>query len=199
MAKNLITFPKGKGSHLALKRPDTKFHDLGVYKADFILDEETAKPYIAKLQAIAKKHTGKEYPVVTTADSKAMKSANPLFIYEADADGNKTGNVIFKARVKNSLSKKTSEVWDRRPALIDALKRPVEVNPWGGSTIRVQCEVVEGLKPEKYVKLVPVVVQVIELVEGSGGDTSAFDEEDGFAGEEAVPTEKADASDDGDY
>lgn len=174
-----ITFAPGVAVYPALSRPDTKFDELGQYKADFKLSEADAAPFIDKLQTIIKSHTGKPYP----------KKKNPLWYYEIDNEtGDETGFVVFKPRVKNKLRKNDGKLWDRRPLLIDAKKQPlgVEVNPWGGSVIRVQAEVYCYMQPKLGVSLQPLVVQVIDLVSGgSREDLSDFEEEDGFVAPEA--------------
>lgn len=169
-----ITFPKAEAVYPALGRPDTKFDELGQYKADFRLPEAEAEPVIAKLQKIVKEHTGKAYP----------KKKNSMWYYEVDPEtGDETGSVVFKVRVKNKLRKSDGKLWDRRPLLIDAKKNdlPTDTNPWGGTIYRVQAEVYCYHQPQKGVTLQPLVVQIIDLVTGgSKADTSAFDEEEGF-------------------
>lgn len=185
MAKGtLITFPSGIAVYPALNRPDTKFDELGAYKADFKIPLAKAQKFIDQLSAVWKNHTGK--PV--------KKSENPMFYMELDDDGEETGNVVFKVRVKNRLNKQ-GKLWDRRPLMIDAKKNdfPVDVAVWGGTTYRVQAEVYEWTAgTKKGVSLQPTMVQIIDLVTGGGkGDSSAFDEEEGFEAEE---TSNADAS-----
>ena len=168
-----ITLPKGIAVYPALSRPDTRFDELGAYKADVRIPADQAAPYMEKLAAIWKEHTGK----------KLNMADNMMFVVEEDDEGNETGNVIFKARVKNKMTK-AGKLWDRRPMVMDAKKAKLntDVNVWGGSTIRVQVEPyawIAGTK--KGVSLQPIIVQVIELVSGSGaGDLGDFDEEDGY-------------------
>lgn len=199
---NLITFPPGIAVYPAVNRPDTKFDELGNYKADVKLPMEKAKKFIDQLSNVWKSHTGKPL----------KKSDNPLFYMEVDDDGEETGNVVFKCRVKNKTTK-AGKLWDRRPMLIDAKKNdfPVDTAVWGGTTYRVQVEVYEWIAgTKKGVSLQPVVVQIIDLVTGGGkADTSAFDEEDGFeADEDETKGDTSgfddedggdDASDDADY
>lgn len=184
MKNPTITFPKGIAVYPALYRPDTKFDELGQYKADFKLSAEDAAPYIDKIQEYAKSHLGK----------RLAAGGNPVFEPVVDAEtGEPTGEVLFKVRVKNKKRRSDGKLWDRRPLLIDAKRNdlPSDVNPWGGSVIRVQAEVNMGDKPKKFINLQPVMVQIIELVTGgSRGDASAFDDEDGF---------EADVSDTSDF
>ncbi|MBT1154447.1 hypothetical protein J1C56_02460 [Aminobacter anthyllidis] len=187
----LITLPKGEAVYPALSRPDTKFNDLGTYKANVRLKVDEALPTIKKIQTIAKAHLGKAMPA---KDNKVWK-------YETDEDGNETGFVVFTIKVNNKLSKKTGKVWDRRPLVIDGKKKeiPADVNVWGGSVIRVQVEVYPYNLPNKGINLQPTIVQVIELVTGGGkGDTSAFDEEDGYEGEEGSDADTSGFDSEGD-
>jgi hypothetical protein len=192
MADNIkITFPRdGILVYPALYRPDTKFDALGQYKADVKLSREAAKPFMEKIQARAKAHTG-----------KALKaSENSVWKAEVNDDGEETGNVIFSIRVKNKVGKKDGKTWDRRPLLIDAKKTPIDVNPWGGTVARVQAEIYEWeFGGKKGVSLQPLVVQIIELVTGSGSEPQLddFDEEDGYAGESKPDTSDFDDEGDG--
>lgn len=189
MADSLkITFPKAPMVYPALYRPDTKFDALGQYKADIKLSREAAKPYMEKIQARAKAHTGKVLKA----------SENSIWKAEVDDEGNETGNVIFSIRVKNRVGKKDGKTWDRRPLLIDAKKNPVDVNPWGGTIARVQAEVYEWeFGGKKGVSLQPVVVQIIELITGQGSEPQLddFDEEDGYANDGADTSDFDDESD----
>lgn len=170
-----ITLPKGTLVYPALQRPDTKYNDLGDYKADVRMSKEAAEPVIKKLQERAKAHIGKPF--------KVGAKGTPWKI-DTDDEGNPTGDVVFTIRAKNK-QKKDGSLWDRRPALIGADKMPVDVNPWGGTIARVQFETYEWFgKDGKGIALQPVVVQIIDLVTGEGreADLSDFDEEDGFTG-----------------
>lgn len=179
----------GVGHYLALNRPDTKFDELGQYKADIVLSAEAAEPYIKKLNVRAKAHLGKPL----------AKSGNSVFAPVLDDEGEPTGDILFKMRVKNRLNKE-GKLWDRRPMAIDAKKSPMDADVliYGGSVMKVKVEVYEwAFGGKKGISLQPQVVQVIELKTGGGSvDTSDFDEEDGYEAEAGVDTSDFDASDD---
>ena len=170
--------PKGIAVYPRLNQPDTKFDELGAYKADIAVPSEEAKPLIAKLQAIHKAHTGKAAPV----------AANPMFMNEVDKEtGEDTGRVIFKLRVKNRMTKR-GDVWDRQPKVFDAKGNMLSDIPniGGGSVLKVFFEIYEWKTPDGKpgVSLQPIKVQLLELQEFSGGDTdNPFDEEEGFTAE----------------
>ncbi|WP_349434221.1 hypothetical protein [Pararhizobium sp. A13] len=179
-----MTSARGVAVYPALNRPDTKFDELGQYKADVKLSAEDAAPLISKIQAVAKEHMGKVMP----------KAKNSCFEAVLNDEGEETGEVLFKIRVKNKLRKSDGKLWDRRPLIIDAKKNdlPVAVAIWGGTTMRVQFEVYPwNTGAKKGLSLQPIMVQVIDLVTGGGrGDANAFDEEDGYEAEEEAPADK---------
>lgn len=176
MSKQTITSPIGVAVYPRLTKPDTKFVEEGIYKADIRVPSKEAEPFMKMLTEAYKAHTGKA----------PNKMDNPLWVVEQDDEGNATGTVLFKMRVKNRTTKR-GDLWDRKPKLFDAQLNPLNgVEPWGGTEMRVSCEVyawTAGAK--KGVSLQPQAVQIIKLVEGSGGDASGFgfDATEGFVGE----------------
>jgi len=166
--------PKGIAVYPRLNMPDTKFDELGAYKADIAVPFEEAIPLMDKLQAIWKAHTGKP----------ANAISNTMWAKETDKEtGEETGRVVFKMRVKNRLTKK-GQVWDRQPKVFDAAgNRVMDIpNIGGGSTLKVFFEVYEWNAGGKMgVSLQPMKVQLLDLQEFVGGDdASPFDAEEGF-------------------
>lgn len=152
----------------ALKRPDTKFDNNGIYKADVRIPTSEAEPLMEKLAGIYKNHMGKAID----------PNDNPLYIVDKE-DGKPTGTITFKLRVKNVM-RKDGELWDRRPQLFDSELKPCDVDPKGGSVFKVSFDVWEYEKPKNGVKLQPVAVQILELQERATQDPSAY----GFEAEE---------------
>lgn len=194
MAEKRLSTPVGTAVYPRLKTPDTKFDELGQYKADVSIPLAEAQPLMDELQADHKRHTGKP----------AKKSENTMWIMEVDDSGEETGNVIFKIRVKNRMTKK-GELWDRRPKLFDAALKPIDVNPWGGSKMVVSFDVYEwNAGDKKGISLQPVGVQIIDLVSGSGPDASSmgFSAREGYASPEHEGSEgmsdQSEGADDGD-
>ena len=183
MANNeQISIGPGKAVYPRLSQPDTKFDELGRYKADVAMSKFEAKQIMEILSEHFKAHTGKA----------PKKADNTMFYFETDINGDETGNVVFKCRVKNKLRKRDGKLWDRKPKLFDAALKPVDVNPFGGSTYVVSAEVYAweaGAK--KGVSLQPVGVQIIELVSGSGPSASSM----GFKAQEGYMADP----DEGDY
>lgn len=175
MADTRLSTPVGTLVFPALKYADTKFDELGQYKGDLSVPLAEAEPLMKQLSGIFKAHTGKA----------PKKNDNVMWYFQTDDEGEETGNVIFKIRVKNRISKKTGEKWDRRPKLFSADLKPIDVNPWGGSRAIVSFDVYEwDAGGKKGVSLQIVAVQIIELIEGGSGGPSAssfgFDKKDGY-------------------
>ena len=207
--KDPISIGPGKAVYPRLAQPDTKFDELGQYKADVSVPKFEAKQTMEILSEHFKEHTGKT----------PKKADNTMWYFETNEDGDETGNVVFKCRVKNKLRKRDGKLWDRKPKMFDAALKPVDVNPFGGSTYVVSAEVYAweaGAK--KGVSLQPVGVQIIELVSGSGPSASSMgfkaqegymadpDEGDDADGENDTrdtgnnpPDDTDDGGDDGDY
>ena len=183
MANNeQISIGPGKAVYPRLAKPDTKFDELGRYKADVAMSKFEATALLEILSKHFKAHTGKA----------PKKDSNTMWYFETNEDGDETGNVVFKCRVKNKLRKRDGQLWDRKPKLFDAALKPVDVNPFGGSTYIVSAEVYAweaGAK--KGISLQPLGVQIIELVSGSGQSASSM----GFKAQEGYMADP----DEGDY
>jgi len=183
MADKRLTTPPGFAVYPRLKTPDTKFDELGQYKADIAITLAEAEELMDNLQAAYKAHTGKP----------AKKADNTMWYMETDDSGEETGRVIFKIRVKNRLNKK-GELWDRRPKLFDAGLKPIDVNPYGGTKYAVSFDVYEWTAGDKKgISLQPAGVQILELVSGSGDvNPSAM----GFAAQEGYSAPEYEGVDD---
>ncbi len=175
MAQNtsprLVT-PLGEAVYPALKEGDKKYNDLGTYRASVRVSEKSAKGLIKSLATMYKDHVGENIDLVK----------NHLWKQEIDEDGNPTGNVIFKIEAKNIL-RKDGKVWDRRPKIFDTSTPPkmVDLDPYGGTKMKVAFTVYAYNSPMKGLKLQPVAVQVFELVERGENAPDDF----GFTGEES--------------
>ncbi len=157
--------PKGIAVYPRLARPDTKFHDLGIYKADLLVDMTEAKPLLVKLGDMFKAHTGKA----------VNKFDNSMFTVEMDDDGEQTGKVLFKLRVKNRIGR-DGEVWDRKPQMFDAMTTPCPTaKPFGGSQMIVNFEAFAWENGgKKGISLQPIAIQILKLVEGEQQSSSSF-------------------------
>lgn len=164
-----INLPKGVARFPSLARPDTKFNELGIYKANVAVPLEEAEATMKKLQAIAKEELGKALP----------KSDNMLWKMEIDDNGDETGMVMFKATVKN-IRKKDGEIWDRKPVQYDTELNRVNEIIYGGSELIVACDVrVWEYSGKKGLTLQPTAVQIHKLVSPSSVDENPFEKAEG--------------------
>ena len=180
--KVTFTTPKGTAVFPALTRPDTKFDELGIYKADIRIPSQEATTIIKRIEDAYRAHIGKAHPKNPESGNK-----NALYYVERDEEGNTTGNVVLKIRVKNKL-KKDGELWDRKPKLFDAKLKPIteRIAVWGGTEMKVSVELYAWINgATKGILLQPKAVQIIKLVTGGSSSADAgsfgFGEEEGFA------------------
>ena len=172
-----IALPLGRAMYPALKTPDTKFNDLGIYKANVSVPHKEATATMSKLTEIFKSHTGKA----------PNKAENTMWKLETDDEtGEETGNVIFKVTVKN-VRRRDGELWDRKPKQFDSKMKPVNLDPYGGTEMYVSASVYAwDAAGKKGVSLQPMAVQIISLVERSAGSGESYgfqEQEGGYEGE----------------
>ena len=77
MADKRLSTPVGTAVYPRLQTPDTKFDELGTYKADVSIPLVDAEPLMAELAADYKKHVGKA----------PKKADNSMWMMEVDSEG----------------------------------------------------------------------------------------------------------------
>ena len=171
MAKNeKFTTPAGIARYPWLDTPDTKFDAAGEYKVTLVVTPKEAAPLIEKCR---------DLQAGVAKANKSKKVAKLPFEDEVDDQGNKTGKVLIKCKVK------CREGWDRKPKLFDAKGNRIDVKVGGGSKIKLNVELYGWYAASlgAGVTLQPIAVQVIDLVEYQGGgsaDSYGFGQEDGY-------------------
>lgn len=169
MAKNPRINIRGVAVYPALNTADTKFHDLGMYKADVRVGLDEAKPIMERLGKIHLEWTGKEIKPGKTN----------LWVLDENDQGERTGTVTFRCKVKN-IRRKDGQIWDRKPKQYDTQNNVINEQVWGGTEYVVGAEVYcWQAGADKGVSLQPVAVQIIELVGPSGDSDTGFDTMDG--------------------
>ena len=200
MANKLtLTTPKGFAVYPRLDRPDTKYNDNGQYKCDLSMSPEAAKPLIDKIHKLYKEWTTKNHPKNPGRDNR-----NALYYMAVDDNDDLTGDVVFKLRVTNKITKK-GDLWDRQPAQFDAKGQPITKAKAvsSGSELKVSFEVYQYQLQDgkKGMSLQPEAVQIINLVEWAGTKSASafgFGEEAGYTAEDDTQDwDKADLADSG--
>jgi hypothetical protein len=149
--------PKGVAEWPRLNSPDFGNAEFptpdGVYKVDLRMSMADAQPMIDKLQPqldawVEKvKDERKKDPKNKGKKLDALK-VNPLYRECVDDDGNDTGEIVMRFKMKASGKKKDGSPWAMRPDLFDAKGREFDVEKliYGGSILKVAFTVQEYYK-----------------------------------------------------
>ena len=183
----LVT-PEGTAVYPHLNEPDTKFNADGEYSTKLSVSSETANSLIEVLESFyeeAYKDHCKEQ------NKQKLKKHNHPWTEETDEDGNDTGNVVFKFKMKA----KTRTGIVMRPILVDSETKPLENKIGSGSKLKVSFEARSWYVPALGVGVTLRLrgVQVINLVEWTGGssvESLGFSKEQGFVSETVVESEE---------
>lgn len=202
---------KGVASWAKVFEPDTKFDANGVYSINVSVPEAEAAHVCEQLDEIAAQQANKivkEQPKV-----KASLSTRQPYETEYDDDGNETGNVLFKAKMKAGGTTRDGRSYTQKPMVVDSKRTPMtEATLIGnGSVVKVAVEPAPyyvAAQKQAGVSLRLKAVQVIDLVEYGGNANSFFDEEDGYVANAVQKDNKIDevfddgfspANDEGDF
>lgn len=173
---------------------DTKFDSAGVWHTKMAYQPEELEEFIEKLNA--QRDEFFEQILEENKRKYAKYQKVEVFEEELDDDGEPTGRLIIKAKMRHHVVTKQGKEWWQTPRIFDSSAPPKELDQetlrlWGGSKIRLQCEAVPyAMDSSKTVgiSLRLRAVQVVELVSGGGGE-SPFD---GFEGGFTADTEESD-------
>lgn len=184
-----LTTPRGVFIYPRLTEADTKFvKPDGEYHTKFALvtDEEDTSNFVNQLEEILadtrKAYISDKDNKMTPAKVKRSSIAD-LYEEEMDDEGNDTGRLIFKFKLKAKVVTKTKS-WDQRPRLFDAAAQPIEsdITPWTGTEGKCNIELfpyyMESTK-QFGLSLRLKGAQILKLVTG-GGETA---EDQGFGAE----------------
>ena len=185
-----ITTPRGVFIFPHLTAPDTKFvKPDGEYHTKFALpaDDAATTKLQAELTRLMEEYIeANENELKPAVIKKALRA--DLWEDELDDEGEETGRVIFKFKLKAKVETKTKS-WEQKPRLFDSAAQPIQGEPniWTGSEGKVNVEVFPYFMQSSKtfgLSLRCVGAQILKLVEGSGGpDASAMGfgaEEDGY-------------------
>ncbi len=190
---------KGNAMWAKVFEPDTRFVPEGEYSAQVIVPEAEAAIVCEQLEKLINMEFDKA--VKEKPQLKATLSKRPAAEPQIDDEGNPTGNLIFKTKLKARIKTKAGVVKEQKVFVYDSKKNllPSNIAVGNGSVIKVAVEpfpyVMQSTK-QVGVSLRLKGVQVIELVE-YGAPSSMFDEEDGFVAEAVAKDDMADSFDDG--
>ncbi len=139
-----FTTPRGILVYPHLTDPDTKFvKPDGEYHTKFALeaDSKEAGVLIDQLEELMQAYIDDNPDGLTKAKLKKAGRAD-LYEEEVDDEGEETGRIIFKFKLKAKVVTKTKS-WDQKPRLFDGNAQPIQgdINPWTGSEAKISAEV----------------------------------------------------------
>mgnify|MGYP001592100613 CR=1 FL=1 len=185
-AKKIHTTPKGEAQWPKLFVPDTKFVAGGEYSMKLIIREDAAESLMEMLDAEASTQYNKA--VKQNPKKKAKITKRTPYELEVDDEGDETGNVEFKFKMKANVELKNGDSFSQKPAVFDAKGRPIikEISIGSGSIMRAGFELVPYFMSstnEASVSLRLKSAQLIDLVEYSSA-SNPFGEEEGYTVED---------------
>ena len=192
---------KGKSLWTKVFEADTRFVPEGEYSTQVVVPEAEAADVCEQLEALAKAKF--DEAVKDNPKLKNVLSMRPVSEPEYDDNGNETGNVVFKTKLKARIKSRSGETYSQSVSVVDAKKTPMDGSQMvgNGSTIKVAVEpvpyVMQSTK-QVGVSLRLKALQVISLVEYGAPSTDIFDEEDGFVSKAVAKDDAVEAFDDGD-
>ena len=173
------------------------------FAVDLIVGSAEAQPMIDAIQGESLKHFEAIKAAAKTPQArKKLETYRIALPYGPETDretGEETGNIVFKFKAsafRAGKSKTDPEV----PVVIrmfDAFGAPCKADPWGGSVLKVACDLFAYDNPsaEKYgVSLRIKAVQIITLRSAGAGNAAAYGfeaVEDGFSAAAGLTPEEA--------
>lgn len=179
--------PLGTAQYPWLTKPDTKFNPDGDYSVALTFRDDDGQ-FSTLINNELEKSVEK---------AKAENAGKKIKTADAPITENDDGSITLKFKLKAKVTPKNGEPFEQRPALFDAKGQPLgsDIKIGGGSKMKVSFEIVPF-----YTSLVGAglslrlkAVQLIDLVEYSGGDGSAygFGKEDGYEAEASTAEESS--------
>jgi translation elongation factor EF-Ts len=187
----------GKAMWAKVFEPDTHFDPDGVYTVDVMVPETEAAELCEQLDEVVNTHhtkVVKEQPKL-----KAVLSTAKPYQPEVDDDGNPTGNLRFRAKMKAVVKSRDGKTFNMNPIVVDSKRNPLTKDTLigNGSVIKVAVEPAPYMMQSTKsvgVSLRLKAVQVIDLVQYSAG-ANIFDEEDGFVSSAVAKDDATDVFD----
>lgn len=183
--KNVI---HGSALWAKVQEPDTKFDPDGTYSISVLVPETEAQEMCEYLDDIVDKAYAEE--IKNSPKKQATLSTRKGYDYNYDQDGNQTGLIEFKVKLKAKVTRQDGTSFSQKPVVVDAKRQPLnpDIAVGNGSDVKVAFEprpYVMNSTKQVGVSLRMKGVQVINLVEYGNSVSTMFDEEDGYVVESA--------------
>jgi len=185
-----------KGTALWAKvfEPDTKFDANGIYSVNVLIPEAEAVELCEYLDGVVQQRYAEE--VKAKPKLKNGLSTKTPYEPEYDQNGDPTGNIEFKLKLKAKVQARDGSTYEQKPIVVDAKRTPMsaDTNVGNGSVIKAAYEPIPYMMASTKqvgVSLRLKGVQILELVEYGNG-ASMFDEEDGYVSEAVAKDDRQD-------
>ena len=185
-AQKMLVTPKGSAEWVKLWTPDVKFNPLGLYTINLKVAEDEAEALTTELN----RQVDACYNSELKKNPKLKTKMTKRVPYEVclDDDGEETGFVEFKIKMKARVEMKNGDSFTQKPVVYDAKGQPItkEISIGNGSICKVAFETVPYMlasTKEASVSLRLKSVQLIELREFNS-EENPFDTEEGYTFEE---------------
>ena len=195
-----ITSPKGKALWCKAKDPDYMYNEKGVYSTSLVCDpnDEAVQKFISQLEEL------RDVAYAETKETLGAKGnaykAREVYSDDIDAEGNPTGNIVFKFKM-NNVADRTAQGNTDKIFVVDAKRNEIKDVPLVGNGSVIRC--VAYANPytapntkEVGISLIWTKMQIVDLVEYAGGSATEFEEEDGFTDSTASKAASFDEEDD---
>lgn len=170
---DVFTTPVGELVYPWLSKPDTRYDPDGVYQTKLLLPFEMAQELIAKLEKVRNDFTH-------SLDTAKQNTYNPADVYEDELDdeGTATGNVLFRFKLKSTVTPREGDAFTQSPVLVYAEDGSAVESPiYGGTMAKLKGQIVPyALASAKSIGVTLRFrsVQVHELVTADGSGGGAF-------------------------
>ena len=164
----VFTTPVGELVYPWLTKADTRYDPEGVFQTKLLLPFELAQDLIARLEGVRSDFIG-------TLEVAQQKKLEPTAVFELeyDEDGEETGNVLIKVKMKATVTPREGEAFTQSPVIVYAEDgSAVTEAVYGGTMARLKGQIVpytNAASGRVGVTLRLRSVQVHELVTGTGG------------------------------
>lgn len=185
---------KGTALWAKVTEPDTKFDANGIYSVNVLIPETEAVELCEYLDGLVQQRYAEE--VKAKPKLKNGLSTKAPYEPEYDQNGDPTGNIEFKLKLKAKVQARDGSTYEQKPIVVDAKRTPIDAgtNVGNGSVIKAAYEPIPYMMASTKqvgVSLRLKGVQVLELVEYGNG-SSMFDEEDGYVSERVEKDDRTD-------
>ena len=159
---------KGKALWCKVFEPDTKFDTNGIYSVNVLIPEAEAVEVCEYLDGLVDDKLVEE--IKAKPKLKGGLFTKRPYEPEYDQNGDPTGNIEFKLKLKAKVITRTGDTYEQKPIVVDAKRTPIDKDTaiGNGSVIKVAYEPIPYLMASTKqvgVSLRMKGVQVIDLVE----------------------------------